>query len=451
MLTNMENTAVSPLVSVIMPAYNHERYVAAAVESVLGQTYPGLELIVIDDASQDGTWEVLESFKDPRLRLIRHEVNRGAHATLNEALEMAEGEYVAILNSDDVFHQERLDVMVSHLQARPDLAAAFSYYAFIDAAGHVVQDPATLAADFPDPRAALGDLAHAMDEREIRVLSLLARNYLHSTSNLFCRRSVFDEMGGFSNYRYVHDHDFFLRLCQVYPVNVVEQCLLDYRFHDSNTLAESATASVIETGAMLMNFLLKREVRVLRDPLAPMFRAVFAYLLESLQAYGAEKFMLILALAESNGSHENQDVRAIYPAIFDCQQIATLVSQTISAVRQEEELVWQQAQTTQWWETSRLHAARVTELEAQNTDLEKALSEEHVAQQLVGHELWLAKQEIGQHKLEMGRRKQEIEQVRQQLAHSEWEYSNLLAYYRRTWSFKVRQWAKRLLGMMDRH
>jgi len=436
----MTNTVTLPLVSVLIPSYNHVAYVRAAVESVLGQTCSELELIVIDDASEDGSWGVLQSFTDNRIRLERHEVNLGAHATLNEAMGMAKGDYIAILNSDDVYHPERLEVMVSHLQARPDLAAAFSHYSFIDAAGLIVRDSVALAAEFPDPRATLGDFVQTMDEREIRVLSLLARNYLHSTSNLVLRRSVYEEIGGFSNYRYVHDHDFFLRLCQAYRVGLVEQGLLEYRFHGSNTLAESEAASVMETGVMLMNFMMNSQLGGLRDTSAPEFQAVFAYLLESLTAYGAEMFMLILALTESNGCYKKMDIRENYPAIFNCQRITNLIGKSIVAARKEDALAWQSKQTTQWWETAQLHSAKIMELEVHNVNITMALSLESESHQRVAHQLFLAEQEISQAKQETG-------QIRQNLQNLEWEYSSLLVRYQRTWSFRVRKLARRLLGI----
>ncbi len=112
----MTNTLAHPLVSVLMPAYNHAPYVRAAVESVLGQTYGNLELIAIDDASSDATWTVLQSFDDGRLRLHRHDTNQGAHATLNEALKLAKGEFIAIINSDDIFHPERFAACLKELE-----------------------------------------------------------------------------------------------------------------------------------------------------------------------------------------------------------------------------------------------------------------------------------------------------------------------------------------------
>lgn len=96
-----------PCISVIIPAYNHEPYIAAALQSVLQQTFGDFELIVIDDGSKDNTWYEIQQIVDTRLRAFRQE-NRGAAATINRGIEMARGRYVTILNSDDVYHPERL-------------------------------------------------------------------------------------------------------------------------------------------------------------------------------------------------------------------------------------------------------------------------------------------------------------------------------------------------------
>ena len=83
-----------PLISVLIPAYNHARFVRAALDSVLQQSWRNLELIVIDDASPDATWQVLQKCTDPRVRLSRNERNLGSHGTLNAALQQARGEFV---------------------------------------------------------------------------------------------------------------------------------------------------------------------------------------------------------------------------------------------------------------------------------------------------------------------------------------------------------------------
>lgn len=219
-----------PLVSVLMPAYNHDRYVAAAVESVLSQTYPEWELIVIDDASQDGTWEVLQSFKDVRLRRKRHEVNQGAHATLNEALEMARGEYIAIINSDDVFATNRIDRMLAEARASGEKEIfAFTDVDFIGPAGEPANE---------HPRAiAYRDLRAACDALTWDVW-FLAGNPAITTSNFFLSRALANEVGAFAPLRYTHDWDWALRAQERTPPIWIRESLLGYRVHAANTLSE---------------------------------------------------------------------------------------------------------------------------------------------------------------------------------------------------------------------
>ena len=99
-------------VSVIIPAYNHERFVGAAVESVLGQSHRDVELIVINDGSTDRTGEVVQSYGDDRI-VYRYQDNRDAYNTINRGLSMVTGDYVAILNSDDVYFPARLERLIA--------------------------------------------------------------------------------------------------------------------------------------------------------------------------------------------------------------------------------------------------------------------------------------------------------------------------------------------------
>ena len=226
----MSKVAATPLVSVLMPAYNHEAYVRAAVESVLGQAYPELELIVIDDASQDGTWEVLQSLKDARLRLKRHEANQGAHATLNEALGMAQGEYVAIINSDDVFATNRIDRMLAEAGASGKREVfAFTDVDFIGPAGESANGHSRAVA-YRDLRATCDMLT--------RDVWFLAGNPAITTSNFFFSRALANDVGAFAPLRYTHDWDWVLRAQKrTSPIWIREE-LLSYRVHAANTLSE---------------------------------------------------------------------------------------------------------------------------------------------------------------------------------------------------------------------
>lgn len=216
-----------PTFSVIIPAFNHDRYVQEALQSVLCQTLDDLELIVIDDASRDSTWGIIQTIRDPRLRAIRHTTNQGAHATLNEGLTLARGDYLAILNSDDAFHPERLARMLTALGT--DARLAFSGVDFIDSDGR----PA------PGHERAL-DYASACARCAGQPPTgwLLTSNLAITTSNFVFPRSLFQRIGGFSDLRYTHDWEWALRASTDTPPLWLPEPLVRYRVHPSNTLAE---------------------------------------------------------------------------------------------------------------------------------------------------------------------------------------------------------------------
>lgn len=101
-----------PLISIITPVYNAEKYIGDTIESVLNQTYPYFEIILVDDASTDNSVEVIRFFKDERIHLIVHDKNRGPGAARNTAIEAAQGDWMAILDADDQWLPERLEKLV---------------------------------------------------------------------------------------------------------------------------------------------------------------------------------------------------------------------------------------------------------------------------------------------------------------------------------------------------
>jgi cellulose synthase/poly-beta-1,6-N-acetylglucosamine synthase-like glycosyltransferase len=239
----MPNHSAFPLISVLMPAYNHAPYARAAAESVLGQTYENLELIVIDDASTDDTWTVLQSIGDDRLRLLRHDTNQGAHATLNEALRLARGTFIAIVNSDDVFHPGRLAACFEALQAtQADLVG--TDILLIDDDGRTVTDHWW--------NAAFRDLKHVWAETQDWPATLLEGNVFMTTSNFCFRRSWFEVVGDFHDLRYVLDYEWLLRgLTRGQKLAWLDAPLLSYRLHAHNTISERPLAANLECTAML--------------------------------------------------------------------------------------------------------------------------------------------------------------------------------------------------------
>ena len=127
-----------PRVSVFIPVYNREHYIPVAVNSMLAQSFTDFELIVVDDGSTDRTLEVLSRYSDPRLRIARNPSNLGIPATRNHGLELARGEFIALLDSDDHSYPERLARQVAWLDAHPDIVQIGSWCSFMDADGRML-------------------------------------------------------------------------------------------------------------------------------------------------------------------------------------------------------------------------------------------------------------------------------------------------------------------------
>lgn len=244
-----------PVLSVVVPAYNHGRFIAAALESVCAQTYRGpLELIVIDDASTDDTHDiarrVLEQLRSQRtwagLSLVKHDANRGAHATLTEAISVASGTYIAVLNSDDRFAATRLEALVGALRESGS-EFGFTYVTAIGEDGRALHDDAIVA-----------EIRRFLDEKVPQLPSLefgfLRHQLAISAGNMVFTRRLYDRIGGFSPLRYVHDWDFALAAILLTQPILVPEELYAYRIHTSNSYAKLAAIAEIETEVVFKRF-----------------------------------------------------------------------------------------------------------------------------------------------------------------------------------------------------
>jgi glycosyltransferase involved in cell wall biosynthesis len=225
-----------PRVSVVVPLYNHAAYIAEAVRSVLAQGPIVQQIMVIDDGSSDESASVMAKLaqQDRRIRFER-QANQGAHAALNRGIGLCEAEFCAILNSDDVYAAHRLDRLATALDADPGASIAASGIGFIDGAGRAVEN-----AWYDQARAAHG----AGTELG---LALLNGNFLMTTSNLLFRRDAWPRLGAFAPLRYAHDLDWLLRaLSHGHRIVVLEDTLLRYRMHASNTINEDHATVRVE-------------------------------------------------------------------------------------------------------------------------------------------------------------------------------------------------------------
>lgn len=161
----------SPLVTVVVPVYNTERYVAETLRSLLAQTYRKLEILVIIDGSTDGSLEVCRAFEDPRIRIVEQE-NRGLAGARNRGIEEAKGELIGFLDSDDTWEPEKLERHVAQFVADPQLGVGFSYSSLMDEESRpygTVQKEGTDPATFVDfyVRNVMGNGSNAVLRREV--------------------------------------------------------------------------------------------------------------------------------------------------------------------------------------------------------------------------------------------------------------------------------------------
>ncbi len=246
---SLQSDGRRPKVSVVIPSYNHERFIARAVGSVLRQKIDG-ELIVVDDGSTDGSREILAGFRN--VATIIEQENAGAHAAINRGLEAARGEWVAILNSDDEYAPDRLQRMIRELETKGS-DFGFSDFTLVDECGNAGE-----AHDRDNVMKHYRQMPHI-------VYSLIHSNMAISTGNFVFRRSLLKKTGGFCNMRVTHDWDFILAASYCTKIVFVDEPLYLYRFHGENTFASQLLLGALEMEQVLSRFFSRIEHHPMPD------------------------------------------------------------------------------------------------------------------------------------------------------------------------------------------
>lgn len=227
-----------PLVSVCMPAYNHEKFVGEAIESILGQTAGDLELLVCDDQSSDGTFDVINSFgHDERLHVARMPFRSGPSVTLNEALRRARGKYIAFCASDDRWLPEKLERQIAFLEQHPEKCAVFCRPWLIDEFGERASDKLHLLSN------AIG--AESFGRTDWFAGFFFRGNCLCASSPLL-RADAVRRTGEFDPLLLqLQDFDYWLRLLAHSDLALTQDRLMEYRVDSGgvNLSRPSVTAS----------------------------------------------------------------------------------------------------------------------------------------------------------------------------------------------------------------
>lgn len=209
----------NPLVSILMPAYNAERYIKESIDSALAQTYKNIEVVVIDAASKDGTVAIVREYTDPRVRLLEHSYEP-IIATRNGLLKEARGEYIAFLDSDDIYLPGRIAEAVKFFEENPKYSIVYCDLRYF----------------FDGKSDKLYRNAYAFHSDNV-FLQLLDKMYITNTTVTF-KREIYEKLGGYNeSLGLVEDWEYFLRVAHAgYEIPFLEKDLVRYRLRwDSHT------------------------------------------------------------------------------------------------------------------------------------------------------------------------------------------------------------------------
>ncbi len=223
-----------PKVSVLLPAYNHELYLRETIDSVLQQSFSDFELLISDDCSTDGSVQVIQSYRDPRIKTALFQKNRGTVRALNHLLRMARGEYIAVIGSDDVWEPNKLQVQVAFMDSHPEIGACFSDAVIIDQHSRPMTDEDV----FP---------IHAFQvenaDRTCHLRRFLLRGNAICHASALIRSDVHQAIGEYNvAYRQLHDYDLWLRLLMHSQVYFSPEPLVRYRFFRNSGSVSGSSA-----------------------------------------------------------------------------------------------------------------------------------------------------------------------------------------------------------------
>lgn len=243
-----------PLVTVLLPAYNHERYVEQSIRSVIAQDYPNIELIVLNDGSKDRTAEVIRSLDaECRARFVRYEFvdkqNEGVARTMNRGLAWARAEFISGIASDDVMKPDKISALMAvMIGATPEYGLACGDADFMDDGGRRV-DVDLKARIVPAGEGIPTFLGLYLrnrpdvvpEENFFSYQTLMRGNYVPGLSMLW-RRCALEKAGGWTPGVVIEDWDIWLVMARHYKCIYVPRVLASYRWHDSNTVKTAGVA-----------------------------------------------------------------------------------------------------------------------------------------------------------------------------------------------------------------
>ena len=233
-----KNVNTTPHVSVILPVYNGEKYLRACIDSVLAQTYSNFELIILNDGSGDGSAQIIQAYSDQRVVYVSNETNMGLIGTLNKAIVLAKGKYIARMDADDVCLPQRLEKQVQFLETNSSVGLLGTWFYQMHGTKRTLKKLLTGT--------------HAL-----RAELLFRSPFAHPT--VMMRKSVLDEMKILYDpaFRHAEDFELWTRLADITEVENLPEPFLLYRMHDQQVTQVQAGEKESTRRTVLRNQLAK--------------------------------------------------------------------------------------------------------------------------------------------------------------------------------------------------
>lgn len=210
----------TPRISVVMPAYNSEKYIGEAIESILNQTFTDFEFIIINDGSMDDTAKIVSQYanKDKRIKFINNKDNRGIVSVLNQGLDLAKGEYIARMDSDDISLSTRFERQIQYMESHPECGVLGTWFKCFGKSDKIIRN-----------------------HECVKICNIVKVQHVgHPTVML--KRAVVDKYKFHydEKYKYAEDFELWSRMVFVTEIHNLPEVLLKYRWHGNNISIEHA-------------------------------------------------------------------------------------------------------------------------------------------------------------------------------------------------------------------
>ena len=257
-----------PKISVILTSYNHEKYLAEAIDSVLAQTFTDYELLIVDDCSSDSSWDIIQSYGDPRIVAIRNEVNKMGPVYYN--LHRCKGQYIAMHHSDDSWMPDKLEKQVTYLDAHPEVAACFTWVQFMNEEG----------ADINPTDGFYTDKLFSQPNRS-RFEWL---NRFFYEGNCLCHPSILIRKEAYTQYglfthglAQIPDFVQWIRLCNNAEIYILREKLTKYRLRDNQANASGGRKPAVIRSTIETYFHLREYLHIQESGFREVFPEAMAY------------------------------------------------------------------------------------------------------------------------------------------------------------------------------